>query len=118
MSTTEPTDESSLRDRIAANPRPALLWLAGAVLLIAAELGRYVSGLVRLGDTLLFVFGGVGTVPSWVASNVGGTLGVVAGSVAYWVTVVLMLLLAALVVKPLFVPVSLVDRLEIGRAHV
>jgi len=116
MSTTADTDDKPLADRIADNPRPALVWLAGMFLLVAAELSRYVAGLVRLGDTLLFVFGGVGTVPGWVASNVGGTLGVVAGSVAYWVTIVLMLLLAALVVKPLFVPVSLVDRLGIERS--
>ena len=116
MSTTADTDDRPLTDRITDNPRPALLWLAGMLLLIGAEFGRFVGGLVRFGDTLLFVFGGVGTIPGWVASNVGGTLGVVAGSVAYWVTIVLMLLLAALVVKPLFVPVSLVDRLGIERS--
>jgi peptide/nickel transport system permease protein len=112
MSTTEPTDESSLRDRIAANPRPALLWLAGAVLLIAAELGRYISGLVRLGDVALFVVGGLATVPSAVASNVGDTLGIVAGSIAYWASIVLLLAVAATLLKPLL-PVTVVDRLDV-----
>ena len=113
MSTTETTDENSLRDRIAANPRPALLWLAGAVLLVAVDLGRYVSGLVRLGDVALFVAGGLAAVPGAVASNVGGTLGVVAGSVAYWASIVLLLSIAATLLKPLL-PVTVVDRLDIN----
>ena len=123
MSTTADTDERPLTDRIADNPRPALVWLAGMALLVFAELSRYVAGLIRLGDTALFVLGGVGAVPGWVASNVGDTLGsslgdtlgLIAGSVAYWATIVLMLLFAALVVKALFVPMSLVDRLGIER---
>ena len=112
MSTTEATDENSLRDRIAANPWPALLWLVGAVLLIAVELGRYVSGLIRLGDIALFVVGGLATVPSAVASNVGDTLGIVAGSIAYWASIVLLLAVAATLLKPLL-PVTVVDRLDI-----
>ena len=124
MSTTTDTDERPLTDRITDNPRPALVWLAGMALLVLAELSRYVAGLIRLGDTALFILGGVRAVPGFVASNVGDTLGssvgdtfgLIAGSVAYWATIVLMLLFAALVVKALFVPMSLVDRLGIERS--
>ncbi len=110
--TTDTDDETSFRDRIAANPRPALLWLAGAALLVAVEIGRYVSGLVRIGDVALFVVGGTAAVPSAVASNVGGTLGVVAGSIAYWATILLLLAVAATLVRPLL-PVTVVDQLGV-----
>jgi peptide/nickel transport system permease protein len=116
MSTTNDTDDRPLRERIAENPRPALVWLAGALLLLAAELGRLAGALVKAGDAILFTVGGLSTVPSWVASNVGQTLGVIVGSVAYWIAILLMLFLAGVVVKWLFVPISLVGRLGIDRS--
>jgi peptide/nickel transport system permease protein len=124
MSATTDNRERTLRERIAANPRPALVWLAGAAVLLLAELSRYVGGLISLGDAAVFAIGGLADSPSSVASNVGSTLdaavspafGLVAGSIAYWAMILLLLLLAAAIVKPLFVPVSLVDRLGIERS--
>ena len=43
-------DERTLRERLADSPRPAVLWIAGVLVLILLELGRVTSGIVNLGD--------------------------------------------------------------------
>ena len=48
MSDTPTDEEVPLRDRIAANPRPALRWLAGAAVLLAVEFGAFVGVIIQL----------------------------------------------------------------------
>lgn len=48
MSETPTDEEVPLRDRIAANPRPALQWLAGAAVLLAIEFGAFVGVIIQL----------------------------------------------------------------------
>ena len=48
MSDTPLDEEKPLRERIAANPRPALKWLLGAVVLLALELGAVVGVVIKL----------------------------------------------------------------------
>jgi peptide/nickel transport system permease protein len=48
MSETPTDEEVPLRDRIAANPRPALRWLAGAAVLFVLELGAFVGVVIQL----------------------------------------------------------------------
>ncbi|WP_336135256.1 ABC transporter permease [Natronomonas amylolytica] len=110
------TDDMTLRERIVTNPRPALLWLAGFALLVAVELGRFARGVLAFGDALWFLITGLAKGPGWVEGNVAGTLGSVAGSIAYLLAALLFLGLAAVVVKWLFVPISIVDRLGIERS--
>jgi peptide/nickel transport system permease protein len=110
------TDDMTLRERIVTNPRPALLWFAGLALLVAVELGRFARGAIAFGDALWFLITGLAKGPGWVEGNVAGTLGSAAGSIAYLLTALLFLGLAAVVVKWLFVPISIVDRLGIERS--
>jgi peptide/nickel transport system permease protein len=108
-------DDETLRERIESNPRPALLWLAGVVVLVALELGRIARGLLYIGGAVRYLIGGILGVPSAVANNVAGTLGYAAGAVAGMVTWLLLLAVVAVLVKWLFVPVSLVETLGIQR---
>ena len=48
MSDTPTDEEVPLRQRIAANPRPALRWLAGAAVLLAVEFGAFVGVIIQL----------------------------------------------------------------------
>ena len=108
-------DDLTVRERIEANPRPALVWLVGAAVLVALELGRIVRGLLYIGGAVRFLVGGVVGVPSTVANNVAGALGYAAGAVAGMLTWLLLLAVVAVLVKWLFVPFSIVERLGIQR---
>ncbi|PSQ02404.1 ABC transporter permease [Halobacteriales archaeon QS_5_70_17] len=71
------TDEVPLGDRIAANPRPAALWVAGVALFVLAEFGAVATVAV---DLLAAVAGAVAAVagavagPGPVAPAIGGTV--------------------------------------------
>jgi peptide/nickel transport system permease protein len=108
--------DMTLRDRIAANPRPALLWFVGLALLVAVELGRFARGFIAFGEAVWFLITGIAKGPGWVEGNVAGTLGSIGGSIGYLLTALLLLGFAAIVVKWLLVPVSIVDRLGIERS--
>ncbi|ELY94687.1 binding-protein-dependent transporters inner membrane component [Natrialba chahannaoensis JCM 10990] len=106
-------DDKTLRERIAKNPQPALAWLAGALVLVVLELGRLASGIVQVGETTRFVLGGIASVPGSVEESVASTLGGIAGLVAFGLTVLVLLGIAAILVKWLLIPWTLVDRLGI-----
>ncbi|AEH38543.1 ABC transporter permease [Halopiger xanaduensis] len=70
--TTEPEpDDTVLRERIDANPRPALLWLAGFAVLIALEFGRYMSWTHGLIDAIMYVVDMIRLLPDWIGDSVG-----------------------------------------------
>ncbi|WP_114576851.1 ABC transporter permease [Saliphagus sp. LR7] len=104
-------DDRTLRERIEANPRPALVWLAGVAVLLALELGRVARAIVYIGSLARGFLGGAAGVPGTVADNVAGSLGGAAGTVGAAITALLLLAVAAVLIKWLFVPVSLVNRL-------
>ncbi|OIB56257.1 ABC transporter permease [Natrialba sp. SSL1] len=106
-------DDKTLRERIADNPQPALAWLAGVLVLVALELGRLASGLVQVGETTRFALGGIASVPGSVEESVASSLGEIAGLVAFGLTVLVLLGIAAILVKWLLIPWTLVDRLGI-----
>ncbi|ELY92573.1 ABC transporter permease [Natrialba taiwanensis] len=106
-------DDMRLRDRIAANPRPALFWLVGALVLIALELGRIADGVLRLGGAMGLMVDMVVTIPSSVRGAVASSFGTGAGIAAFVVTAFILLGIVAIIVKWLFIPWSLVDRLGI-----
>lgn len=113
MSYDEYKDET-FRERISTNPRPAVVWIAGVIALIAVEFGRFVSGVVKLGEAIRFLLGGIAAIPRWVEGNVAGTLGSAAGTGALLITALLLLALAAVIVKSVLIPWSLVDYFELG----
>ena len=67
-------DHDSRRERLRRNPRPALGWLVGALVLVAVELGRIADGAVAVGDV---VADGVETTTAWIGAGLaaGGTTG-------------------------------------------
>lgn len=112
-------DETTLRERITANPRPALLWLAGVAVLIALEFARGAAAVVRVGATARYALSRIATAPDRVggrmAEATAGGAGEVLGAVGFLLTALILLAIAAVVVKWLFVPVTLVHRLGIDR---
>ena len=54
------TEDVPLRGRIAATPRPALLWVGGVVLLVAIEFGALAEVLVQLAGAIAGVVPGIG----------------------------------------------------------
>lgn len=112
----EESDDETLRERITTNPRPALFWVAGALLLLALEFGRAVDGIILFGEILRFVIDGIVAIPWWIGGNVAGTFGPAAGTVALLVTTLVVLALLAVAVESL-VPWSLSDRLDLDRAQ-
>ncbi|WP_207586508.1 ABC transporter permease subunit [Halomontanus rarus] len=108
-------DDTTLRERIEANPRPALLWALGVLVLLALEIGRVAAGIIRVGESARFALGGIMSIPATIEESVAGTLGAGAGTIAFLLMALVLLVIAAIVVKWLFVPVSLVKRLDIDR---
>ncbi|ELY88693.1 binding-protein-dependent transporters inner membrane component [Natrialba hulunbeirensis JCM 10989] len=106
-------DDKTLRERIADNPQPALAWLAGALVLVALELGRLASGIVQVGETTRFALGGIASLPGLVEESVASSLGEIAGLVAFGLAALVLLGIAAILVKWLLIPWTLVDRLGI-----
>ena len=103
----------SLRERVKANPAPAVTWLVGVLVLVALEFGRILDGVLKLGVGLQFLFDGVTRAPRWIEGNVAGfftgeTVGLIAGSLAHDVVGLLMLYVVAFFLRD-YVPVSLDD---------
>jgi len=113
-STSTVPEVESLRERIERNPRPALLWTAGALVLIALEFGRIVDGVLALGGAVRLVLGGIGAVPGWVGDNVANSLGTIAGAVfADFISIVILFGMA--VVLQSFLPWSIEDFTDLDR---
>jgi len=86
MSETEPDDSSvgeshddssdidPLRERVLDNPRPAVLWFAGAVVLLALELGRILGWVKALGAGVKYVVMTTAALPKWIGGNVGSAV--------------------------------------------
>lgn len=99
------SENTTMWGRIAANPRPAMLWAAGIAVLLVLELGRFADGVMILGGVFEILVGFTrGTIQS-IAGNVGNVLIGVVGSVVYAVLTVVVL---AIVAGPLrgFLPAS------------
>ena len=108
-------DDETFRERLLANPGPALLWLLGLGVLLALESGRIAIGVRRVGGVAWFVVERIAAAPAWVEGNVAETLGSAAGTIGFLLTALLLLALASVLVKWLFVPVSLARLLGIDR---
>ena len=106
----------SLRARVRANPAPALVWVVGALVLVALEFGRILDGVLKLGVGLNFLFDGITTIPRWIEGNVAGffsgeTLSLVAGSLAHDLVGLLLLYLVAFFLRD-YSPIGLDDLFE------
>ncbi len=91
-----------LRERVRERPRPFLLWLLGAFVLVGIELGRIASGLVEIGDATAaaletvsggisdaLAVGGATAVAVWL--GIGVTLALVGLAIATWTRATLVL---------------------------
>ncbi|MCU4752058.1 ABC transporter permease [Natrialbaceae archaeon A-chndr2] len=125
MSSDETDVVLTLRERIAANPRPALIWVAGLALLILLELGRIVGWILAAGGAVRMVIGAIPSVPWWVADNVAdglsgvsGGLSQVGGAIGFSVTAALVLIAGAFLVKSLFVPFSVSKKIGLDARQI
>ncbi len=64
------SDVAPLRERFLDNPRPGLLWIAGALVLLALELGRILDWVKVAGTGVKYIVMTTATLPRWVGSNV------------------------------------------------
>ena len=111
--TTSTEDELSLRERVESDPRPAMVWLAGAAVLFLLEFGRYLGWAVEIFSGARFVFDGLVAIPGWVGDNVADTLGTVVGALAHDAVALLLLFGVASLLTWFVLPWRLVDRLDI-----
>ncbi len=102
--------DKPFRDLLVENPRPALIWVGGVVILALLEIGRVFHGIGQTLDILAFLLGGLADVPGYVGGNVGEAAGSVVGSVAAGITALVML---AAITIPFagYVPDRVVDAL-------
>jgi len=101
-------DDRTFRMRLEENPRPALIWLAGMLVLVILEFSRLMHFLLELHGAISFLFNGVRTGPGWIGGNVGDTLGSLAGTGAFVVTAALMLFVFAMAIESIL-PVRILE---------
>ncbi|AGB15708.1 ABC-type dipeptide/oligopeptide/nickel transport system, permease component [Halovivax ruber XH-70] len=65
-------EDTTLRERIRQNPRPATIWFAGLALLILLEFPKVIAGISAIGGVFAFVLDIALMVPDWIGGNVGG----------------------------------------------
>lgn len=92
-------DERPLRDRLGENPRPAIIWFAGAAILVALEFSRLMAGVLQIRDAIVYLFDGISGGPGWVEGNVADTLGSLVGSLSFALTAVIMLFILAVLIE-------------------
>ncbi len=107
----------TLRERVRANPSPALLWVAGATVLILLEFGRILGGLLEILDAVIFVGGGIAGLPLWVGSNVTGTLGLWPGTIAMGATALAMTYAVMTILAAFGVRIRISDRIGTGQTR-
>jgi len=105
-------DEVSMRERVAANPRPALYWVLGAVVLFTLEFSRFLGWFLELGSAMRFLLDGFVAIPGWVGGNVASTLGVFAGALVSDLTALLMLFVVSMILVALVLPGRLIERFD------
>ena len=63
------TEDQPFRELLASNPRPALFWLAGLLVLVALEIGRVFAGIGQALGIVRFLFDMLAAVPGAVGDN-------------------------------------------------
>ena len=101
------TEETLLRERVAENPRPAMLWLVGAAVLVALEFGRIMGGAIQIGSAVSFVLGGLAEIPGWIGGNVADATMPIVGFIVSDAVTLAILFAAAVLVSKYVLPWSL-----------
>ncbi|WP_121742233.1 ABC transporter permease [Natronorubrum halophilum] len=114
LETTDSTDEEPLlRERIAANPHPARIWLIGAAVLIALEFGRYAGWVGNLVGAIKFAISTVGMIPNWIGGSVGAaTVSLVSYIVSDAISLLILFGVSVLLTRA--VSWSAADRFDVG----
>lgn len=96
-------DRETSRELLRANPRPAAVWGAVLLVLVALEAGRFAGWVISAGETLGLILDGLTDAPGWVGDNIGGSVadlvawaGLPAGGIENAVSVVVVVLVAFL----------------------
>jgi peptide/nickel transport system permease protein len=100
-------EDVPLRDRLANNPRPALIWVAGAVFLLALELGALANTVLGLGGE---VGNGTANVVAALFDSTTGNLGTVGGALVAGLLLVAVAFVLAVTITA-FAPLGLARRL-------
>ncbi|MFD1646775.1 ABC transporter permease [Haloarchaeobius litoreus] len=97
--------------RIAANPTPALVWLGGALLLLAVEFSAFVDALILFGEQINPLVNGSKDIGGWYVNTMYDTLGVAGGTVMSALGALVVLAVFAVFVKAAFIPFNIVETL-------
>lgn len=113
--TMETADTKTFRERIAENPRPAVIWGSVLGVLVLLELGHYAAGALWFGGAIGTALSGIASIPWFVGGNINSVvidsfesigvdaeiaaiLGVTAGIIAIGITAVILLYIAAAII--------------------
>ncbi|UTF52937.1 ABC transporter permease [Natronosalvus rutilus] len=111
MSHDQDTDElKTIRERIAANPRPAAIWAAVLGVLLLLEIGRIGAGIVKLGGVVRLILGGLAAIPHWVHGNIQPSAGLIAAEIGFVITALLVLSVATILLRATIVTGPLAER--------
>ncbi|WP_439027922.1 ABC transporter permease [Haloarchaeobius sp. DT45] len=104
-------ENATIRERIVAHPEPALIWLGGALLLLAVEFGAFAKTMVLFGDQINPLINGSTEIGGWFVDQMFKTFGTAGGAVVSALGAVLILAVLGVFVKAIFIPFNLVERL-------
>ncbi|WP_435359902.1 ABC transporter permease [Haloarchaeobius sp. DFWS5] len=104
-------ENATLRERILAHPEPALIWLAGALVLLAFEFGAFMKTLVLFGDQINPIVNGSGEIGGWYVDTMFDTFGTAGGVVMSAIGGLIILGILTVFVKAIFIPFNIVERL-------
>lgn len=108
MAYEEADAETTLRERLLRNPRPAMIWLAGAVILALLEIGRIFHGVDTLIGIVSYLATGIAGGPGFVGDNFADAIAPVVGAVIT-AGVTAVILLAVTTPFAAWVPDSVID---------
>ena len=107
----ERAENSTFRERVLAHPEPAMIWLAGALLLFLPQSSAFFETLVLWGDMVNPFTTGSLEIMGWYVDTMLGTLGQIGGWFMVAVGALALLSLVTVLIKAFFIPFSIVETL-------
>jgi len=105
----ETPDNSTFRERVLAHPEPAMIWLAGALLLFLPQASAFFETLMLWGDMINPLTTGSLEIMTWYVDTMFGSLGTAGGYIMTGIGGFLLIAVVTVIVKAFFIPFSIVE---------